>query len=52
MYLSSGIYHFEGGEKNGSDRIIVNCEMGVLERNERKVGSDTEAGSAKPHPIT
>jgi len=51
-YLSSGICHFEGGEKNGLDRIIVNYRIGVIERNRRKVGSYTEAGLAEPHPIT
>jgi len=52
IYLSNGIYHFKGRKENGLDRIIVNYKIGGVERNGRKVGSYTEAGSAEPHPIT
>tara|TARA_R110002060_G_scaffold4889_8_gene7631 strand:- start:1488 stop:1667 length:180 start_codon:yes stop_codon:yes gene_type:complete len=52
IYLSNEIYHFKGKEENGLDRIIVNCKIGDVKRNGRKVGSYIEAGSAEPHPIT
>jgi len=52
IYLSSGICHFEGGKENELDRIIINCKIGGIERNKRKVGFYTKAGLIKPHPIT
>ena len=49
--MSSGICYFEGGKENGLDRIIVNYKISDVKRNGKKVGSYTEAGSTKPHPI-
>jgi len=52
IYLSSGICYFEGGKENGLDRIIINCKISVIKRNERKVGFYIGASLAKLNLIT